>query len=262
MVGEHIVARDEHELPDEGEASVSIGERSRDLRLRKIMDYIQEQTRVSFAEIYEYLNKMRKKPLLKRVVGYDLTTLRLLDIIELEDGKYSPKVTVLKFSEGDLELALKHSRKLLLPLTASSENRRFWLATLFEYLEAEPPNPDDVTCLLQHLKSGYYREIYERMLEYQKMADETGLSKSNADSLLGRTDDLNDIRVNSEAPVSRGMSELAPVLTVETESLEKLMDLRGLIIGKLSSIEFSLQHRVPLKGRCDYCPHLEISITD
>ncbi len=261
MVGEHIVVRDEHELPDEGEASVSIGERSRDLRLRKIVDYIQEKSRVSFAEIYEYLNKQRKEPLLKRVVGYDLSTLRFLDIIELVDGKYSPKVTVRKFSEGNLELALEHSRKLLRPLTESYENRRYWLNTMFDYLEAEPLQPSKETCLLQHLRSDY-REIYGRMLEYLKMADETGLSKSNADSLLGHTDDLIDIRVNSEDPYSRGMSELAPVLTVETESLEKLMDLRGLIIGKLSSIEFSLRHGVPLKGRCDYCPHLEISITD
>jgi len=261
MIGEHIVARDEHELPDEDEASVSIGERSRDLRLRKIVDYIQEQPRVSRAEILEHLNKKKKEPIKERALGYDLSTLRFLDIIELVDGKYSPKVTVRKFSEGDLELALEHSRKLLRPLTESYANRRFWLATLFEYLEAEPPNPDDVTCLLQHLKLDY-RETYQRMLEYQKMADETGLSKSNADSLLGHTDDLNDIRVNSEDPYSRGMSELAPVLTVETESLEKLMDLRGLIIGKLSSIEFSLQHRIPLKGKCDYCTHLEISIIE
>ncbi len=89
-----------------------------------------------------------------------------------------------------------------------------------------------------------------------------GARARNTDSLSGHTDDLKDIRVNSEDPYSRGMSELAPVYTVETESLEKLMDLRGLIIGKLSSIEFSLRHRIPLKGRCDYCPHLEISITD
>jgi len=261
MVGEHIVARDEHELPDEDETSASKGRGNRDLRLRKILDYIQEQSRVSAEEISKYLNKKRETPVLKRVVQYDLSTLRLLDIIKLEDGKYSPKVTVRKLSKGDHELALKHSRKLLLPLTERIETRNYWLDTLFDYLEAEPPTPSDETCLLQHLKSEY-REIYERMLEYQKMADETGLSKSNANSLLGHTDDLNDIRVNSEEPYSRGMSELAPVLTVETESLEKLMDLRGLIIGKLSSIEFSLQHRIPLKGKCDYCTHLEISIIE
>lgn len=265
IVGEHIVARDEQELPDEDETSASRGKRSRDLRLRKILDYIQEKSRVSSAEILEHLNKKRKKPVSKRVLQFDLSTLRLLDTIELEDMTYSPKVTVRKFSEGDLGLALRHSRKLLRPWTERYDNRYFWLDLLVrDHLEAESPEPSDEMCLLQHLKSGYYRDIYERLLEYRRGLVETGLSEINLIPILGHSSDLNEIRKRLGLSPFPSMEnhENALALTVDDETLQKIADIRDLLIGKLMSIEYSLQNEIPLKSRCDYCPHLEISIIE
>ena len=251
-------------VPDEQGGLDSRG--GRVLRLREIQDYIKEKIHVSFGEILEYLNKNRREFVSERSIQHDLRLLRGLQLIELEDGKYRLKMGQREFTKGDLELALRHSRKLLRPWTESYENRYFWLDLMvFDHLEAETLEPSDEVCLLQHLKSGYYRDIYERLLEYRKMMEETGLSESNMLPVLGHTRDLKEIKKRLDDPsplISMDLIELAPGLTVADESLEKIVDLRDLLIGKILSIEHSLQNDVPLKGRCDYCPHLEISIIE
>jgi len=236
------------------------------LRLREILDYIKEKIHVSFGEILEHQNKNKKELVSERSMQHDLRLLRGLELIELEDAKYRLKAGQREFSKGDLELALKHSRKLLQSLTESYQNRYYWLDIMvFNHLEAETLEPSDEMCLLQHLKSGYYRDIYERMLEYRGMMEETGLTKSNILPVLGHNSDLKEIRERLDDPSPLPWMdhfELAPALTVDDESLENIVDLRDLLIGKMMSIEYSLQNDIPLKGRCDYCPHLEINIIE
>jgi len=236
------------------------------LRLRDIVDTIKNDLHVSAGEILESLNENRKEPVSMRSMQHDLRLLRGLELIELEDGKYRLKVGQRRLSKADLGQALTHSRKLLRPWKESIENRYFWLDLLvFDRLEAETLEPSDEMCLLQHLKSGYYRDIYERLLEYRRVLVETGISEGNLIPLLGHSSDLLEVRKRLEglSPFpSMENHKHAPALTVDDETLKKIVDLRDLLIGKLISIEFSLQHNVPLKGRCDYCPHLEISIID
>jgi len=249
---------------DEHEGIDSRGRRI--LRLRDIVDYIKNDFHVSAGEILEHLNKSRKDHVSMRSMQHDLRLLRGLELIMLEDGKYRLKAGQRRLSKADHELSLTHSRKLLRPWKESFENRYFWLDLLvFEQLEVESFEPSDEMCLLQHLKSGYYRDTYERLLAYRGILNETGLSECNMLPVLGHSSDLMDIRKRLEglSPFpSMENQEQAPALTVDDETLKKAMDLRDLLIGKLSSIEYSLQHDVPLKGRCDYCPHLEISIIE
>ena len=197
---------------------------------------------------------------------HDLRLLRGLELIELENGRYRLKAGQRRLSKADHELSLTHSRKLLRPWKESFENRYFWLDLLvFEQLEVESLEPNDEMSLLQHLKSGYYRDIYQRMLAYRGVLDETRLSECNTLPYLGHSNDLMEIRKRLEglSPFpSMENPEQAQALNVNDETLKKAVDLRDLLIGKLSSIEYSLQNDIPLKGRCDYCPHLEITIIE
>ena len=210
------------------------------------------------------MNTNKTKRISNRSIQHDLRFLRGLDLIELDNAEYSLKVGQKKFSKGDHELALKHSRKLLESLTERSVHIHLWLDLLvFDNLGAESLEHPDEMCLLQHLKSGYYQDIYERMLEYRNMMKETGLAESDRYPILGHTNDLKDILMKSEKPPPRVRPfPSSSFVTVESEALKKIIDLRDLLIGKLISIEHSVKHLTPLKGSCEYCPHLKIKIIE
>ena len=110
-----------------------------------------------FKELEPVSVKNKKEPVSKRSTQHDLRLLRGLELIELEDAKYHLKASQREFTKSDLELALKHSRKLLRPWTENYQNRYSWLDLLvFKHLETEPLEPSDEMCLLQHLKSANY----------------------------------------------------------------------------------------------------------
>ena len=104
-----------------------------------------------------------------------------------------------------------------------------------------------------------------KMLEYWKMMEKIGLSGINQLPILGHSSDLHEIKKRLEGqslfPLMEN-HENAPALTVDDKTLQKIGDIRELLIDKLTSIENSIDNEIPLKSRCDYCPHLEISIIE
>lgn len=84
-------------------------------------------------------------------------------------------------SKHDYDLALKHSKNLVF---STSEKQRFdqmdpFLALdLLAFHDVNKLCPDvDDECFVQHLRTGYQKDVYVLMQKYRQLMDETGFSR-------------------------------------------------------------------------------------
>jgi len=246
-------------------------------RLKKILLAIGEGPK-SFSELEKVMEDVDR-----RTLYYNLDDLKALDLIFLDDktGKYcSAKSKVVKIfnSKRDYELALEHSRKLALPKD-SKHLDTLWIQFKLDELgnpEMFGPENLDARMLVQHIETGYpnisailgrlkslYPEIasisdrLRKNPEFNPLA-EFGLFPSG---ILYPPEEYLD--TDTAKSFAERKAEREKILTTqEKATIDEAENLGKLLIGEIVFIGNSVKHGIPLKGYCDHCPHLRVSIKD
>jgi len=97
-------------------------------------------------------------------------------------------------------------------------------------------------CVYQHLKTGYYEEIFVYVEEYRQLMTETGLIEER------RTMKIHDFERLKNMP------------TKKSEKHKRIEVLEPLIYGKICFIMEDVRQGIPLKGYCDHCPLSKVKI--
>ena len=167
-------------------------------------------------------------------------------------------------SKHDYNLALKHSKNLVF---STSEKQRFdqmdpFLALdLLAFHDVNTLCPDvDNECFVQHLRTGYFNDVYVLMQKYRKLMDETGFSKYPG--FPKHFSSFEEVFGSAAAPqelVSRAAAHKEAPHTAEGK-VKEIEDLRNLLVGKIYSIVNDVANGVPLRGYCEYCPDRKVTI--
>jgi hypothetical protein len=269
-------------------------------RMRLILDKLKEKNPMSGDEIEQLIcGKSQADKIVKRSVQNYLAELRALGLIvhDLKAGIYQLAESKKVFqSKHDYEIALNHSRRLVLSrkdsqrLDQMSPNAALDLLVFGRARALGSERDVDNECLVQHLRTGYYREVYALMERYRQLMDETGLSKIPSIpkfSLSGLTwaeqSHMVGVEENiSERDLARALFEDAktaankiriqvnPFPSTDTPEyvyvtktkMQEIIDLRDLLIGRIYSTAKDVVNGIPLQGYCKHCPDLKITILD
>jgi hypothetical protein len=192
-------------------------------------------------------------------------------------------------SRHDFELALKHTKNLVF---STREKQRFDLMhphLVLDLLVFTKEKGVDDECFLQHLRTGYFNEVYVKMERYHRLMDETGLSEIpripkicstrgswledsssvSADSNVSG-EDFERMMLEEQFPIkdnmlvidvnSNSLGGQPNIKYVSKEKFKEIIDLRDLLIGKLYSILNDVKNSIPLQGYCEHCPDRKILI--
>ena len=187
----------------------------RNIRLKSIIEFLSEEHQPrTFSEIMNHVRKKWKK-ITERNIHYDLILLGSVDRIVSNTpskGLYSIKGPII-LSQGDYDLARRHNEVLLVSTEERQcldcMNDKTWLNALPTYQGG---------FLLDHLKSGYYREFWLPYREY--------------------------IELNESEKVTR----------LKKEQAERKESLSKELITKLRTIMDRFNHGALLDGHCSNCP--------
>jgi hypothetical protein len=162
-----------------------------------------------------------------RLIQYDLSDMEKLGIIKLDEQKglyYLPGPKLL--TPKDYEFALEHSRMLLFTQTLrqgfNNISQDKWVNTLLNadrYVDSK-----ELGCLMQHLKTGYYEELWLLLEEYSKLK---GIAKQSSEKMKDR-----------------------------------LIELEQNIIDTFSDIMMEVEHGNILRGSCKICENRRMSVTN
>jgi len=241
-----------------------------------------EQHPHKFGELFESVKKETKLKIKERTLHRHLDTLLELNLIVYDDkeGEYclpQSKKQVFE-SKHDYDLALKHSRLLVF---STKETQRFDQMDPFLALDVvvffdDPLNRDiDNECVMQHLKTGYYKEVYVFMQKYRQLLDKTGVSlwaglpKLFSSEFAGETPSeivvqastLKDEYIKLPRRYGLGASK-DEFIHVHRKEMKEIYDLRNLLVGKLYSIVNDVRNGIPMRGYCDHCPHHKLTIKE
>jgi len=224
-----------------------------------------------------------------RMVQYYLRELCELDIAvydaEAKAYKLKRLQKIVFESKADYEIALKHSRKLLLSdkekqrfdlinphtailMLAFPEGVRFdsGVSGFGEIVISGWEEPE----LLQHLKTGYFEDFWLPLQKYRKMIkesdfpdlSETKPPRSPVPPFIPKfgTPEYEEWRKHLKAEEERERERRRKFLS--SPEIKQLKDLEMYLIGKLYTLMRSVEHGIPLAGYCDLCPHLRITIKE
>jgi len=231
--------------------------------------------------------------IVKRSVQNYLAELRALGLIvdDLKAGIYQLAESKKVFqSKHDYEIALNHSRRLVLSRKDSQRLDQMSPNAALDLLVFVCERDIDDLCFVQHLRTGYHKEVYALIERYRQLMDETGLSKIPSIpkfSLSGLTwaeqSHMAEVEENiSERDLARALFEDAktaanririqvnPFPSTDTPEyvyvtktkMQEIIDLRDLLIGRIYSTANDVVNGIPLQGYCKHCPDLKITILD
>jgi len=253
--------------------------------LKKILLAIGEGPK-SFSELEKVMEDVDR-----RTLYYNLDDLKALDLIFLDEqtGKYcSTKLKTVKSfnTKKDYELALKHSRKLILPNYSKGVDLP-WIYYILERV-TDPAfstgvEGRDSKMLIQHIKTGY-PEISTLLEKQESLNLEANriigkIREKHMPGFLKFTTEgfhpggflfpLDDEYWSpetaehfAEAKAERDKI-IGPWTTKEEKaSIQEYEKVIKLMIGEVISLIGSVEHGAPLRGYCDYCPHHRVSIRD
>jgi len=246
-------------------------------RMRKLLETLQ-QGPLSASDACRWLGMPQNRTGLRTVENY-LAELRGIGLVHYDPAnKVYEAAGVRKrifTSRDDYELALKHSRGLVLSsklkLRLDQTEPALALDELVFTDEASGGDKDYI-CLKQHLKTGYFEEVYIPMQRYRQLLDETGISKCPSFPKLfcpefsSETPDelvAEAASMRGSLPSAEGMKEYAAQLhlDVDVKKLREIMELRDSLVGKVYSIVYDIKHGIPLRGCCDSCPDRSLTIS-
>lgn len=262
------------------------------LRQRFILDKL-EQKPLTIEEIEDFYKKNNYK-IGSRTIEYDLEHLKILKIIEYDSIVKIYQIANRKQTfnnKAEYDLAMKHCRRLCF---TSREKQRFdqtnpfLVLDLLAFYDTRAPMDVDDRCFVQHLKTGYFKEIYEDLEKYRGLMDKTGYSDNSSFPKL--YDKIADIfSENSPQEMVSSASELKNANfrkqqvedEIETQKAHwkllmrengkptsfkvnkedrEIYNLRALLVGKIYAIVNDLSHGIPLQGFCDCCPTMKVKI--
>jgi predicted transcriptional regulator len=234
-------------------------------RMRLILDKLKEQP-MTFNEIVRLVYKKGSK-IAKRTAQNYIAELVALGFVtyDSEAKIYGLTGTMKKEfqSKHNYDLALKHSKNLV---SSTSEKQRFdqmdpFLALdLLAFHDINPcPDVDD-ECFVQHLKTGYFKDVYVLMQKYRQLMDETGFSRylgfpkyfSSFEEPFGSSQTPQEL-------VSR-VAAHKEAKHMEKDKIKEIENLRNLLVGKIYSIVNEVANGIPLQGYCEYCPDRKVTI--
>jgi len=259
--------------------------------MRLIMDKLQEK-QMPLAEIEQLVYRSQVSRIGRRSVQNYLAELIALRLVN-----YNPQTRYYEWAENktefrtrhDYDIALKHSRNLILT-TRERQGLDYTNPCLaLDLLVFEFYRDIDCKCLVQHLQTGYFQDIYTLMEKYRQLMDETGLSEIpglpklfSASSTWIEDSHKAGVKENiTQANFERSMidnfptkgdmlmidvnsmvlgSSLSNIKYVHKAKYKKIVDLRDLLVGKIYSVVNDVIQGIPLQGYCDHCPNRKITI--
>lgn len=184
----------------------------------------------------------------RRTLQNYLLELKALGLVAFDETQSSYQWTESRqvYSKTDYQLSLEHSKLLVLSSqdnTKDDENMRldswdpFYAVDLIVFSDITTSANLKDKCLYQHIRTGY-PETYGLMEKYRGILDKLGYSESP------------------------GIPKLESFFRSETipKELKEAIELRNLLVGKLYFIVEQVKHGIPLKGFCDCCPRLHVSV--
>lgn len=252
-------------------------------RMKKILDSIEERPR-TLQDILVLASGNDNTRYTARTIQYDLQGLKILGLIKYKDGTYFPTYARYEFkSKYDYIIALKHSENLLFSKSETTLHSRFDQMNPFEAVDRlvfsdhlHRPPVDDV-CFVQHLRTGYFQDIYSLLKEYRQLMDDTGLSNISGFPKIMQTEFFNEphpemmisqaSRLGKDNRVDKDMRSLARAkinlpISINREKFKEICDVRDLLVGKIYSVINDVRNRSPLLGYCDHCPIKKITINE
>ncbi len=267
-------------------------------RMNNIKKNLKEKPMI-FQDIFESLKKAKLitgNNTDKRSVQNYLAELNALEITTYDPSsgfyKSAENEKQVFESKHDYQIALTHSKNLLFSNSKDNTQRfdRINPNLAVDLLVYESERDADDFAIWQHLKTGC-PEIFEDLLKYRELMDETGLSKRSClPKLDGRTysnenteqriefDDGLPKRPSHEPfpsflpntiddkPIdftsgTLGLNKI--IARVPASKVEEILNLRDSIVRKIyGHIMNSVRNGTPLKGNCDFCPNKEVIIKE
>ncbi|MBA7613067.1 hypothetical protein ES703_20310 [subsurface metagenome] len=220
-------------------------------RMNKIREVLEERP-LSPGELFSSVEPQYTGKSNRRQHQRDLRGLMIQDLIYFEDGLYLSRDNKPEYNDAEYKIALNHSKQLILTSEGSQGFDQIMREAAAGTL-ASHPNP----WLIEHLKTGYFYEIYQPLLKYRE------LKEKNPKIFNMRPKDVQvpvDIRQSDgpwfkaeecEIAVAANPEVVAEFCKLEGEITEKIYDLVGRVVnGNL------------LSGRCDACPLSHIKIKE
>jgi hypothetical protein len=265
-------------------------------RMRMILGKFEEQP-MTFEQIHTLVFRGSATHIGKRTTQNYLAELRALGLVHYDDhtqlyelARNNKQVYETRY---DYEIALKHAKHLVL---STRHNQRFDQMSpnaALDLLVFESERDIDDQCFVQHLQTGYVRDVYALMEKYKKLMDETGLSKIPSipkfgfsgstwseqshmaavqENISERDFEKKALLEETQVKGDKLMIEVSPFYStrfitrqpeyvyIAKEKIREIIDLRDLLVGRTYSIVNDVINGIPLKGSCNHCPTLKVSI--
>jgi len=111
----------------------------------------------------------------------ELKALGLVSYDPIEKVYEKPGFRLVVYNPHDHQLALEHSTNILFP---AEGNQRYWNpqfileSLIYQDLDNSNAFTIEDRCFRQHLRSGYFKEVYILLQKYRQLMDESAISKN------------------------------------------------------------------------------------
>jgi hypothetical protein len=260
-------------------------------RMRLIMDRLKEKPML-LEEIEQLVCKSQTDKIGRRSVQNYLAELIALQLVSYDSKTklYEWIDNKMKFqNKHEYDVALKHSRNLVLTTPKRRGLDQTNPCRALDLLVYESDRDINYQCFTQHLRTGYFHQIYALMEKYHQLMDETALSETEGlpklFSVVSSWDGQNH-RVEAEEKVTQKNSKelvinsfpmKGDMLMIDVNSVilgssspnikyvhktkyKEIVDLRDLLVGRICSVVNDVIQGIPLRGFCDHCPNQKITI--
>jgi len=235
-------------------------------RLASLYKFINEKRRITVEEAQKHLEEMGHGDIDERQIRNYLYDLEALGLIIHEEGT---KTYVLEkipkkrqfTTKADHELALEHSKKLLF---STSENQLFDLMNP-EMWADELAFSWRHELLRQHLKTGYFDDIYLLLEKYKRITPIPPQYQFEPEPKRPPhmpAPPLINIKLPSSGIIKHGEKMEKSEQKEDEKIVAAREKLRKEITEKLCTLMYKVEHGTPLEGECDCCPHLHITIKE
>ena len=138
---------------------------------------------------------------------------------------------------------LKHSRTILLTRSDYQGLEDWAPANLMENLIRLRDREIEVSCLMQHFKTGYHDELWTPLMEYKKLIEHYG----------GPVVPYPPRFQEAIGGYGKGLREAFE--RIPEKDQKRLLELKKRFLDSLDGVIFGVKNDKPLRGRCDYCPN-------
>jgi hypothetical protein len=217
-------------------------------RMKRIIEELKKQP-MSISDI----EKLFDNKVGRRTLQNYMLELKALGLVAYDGQLYQWIESRQVYSKTDFELALRHSKLLVLSYQDKSQSMDdndllrqdamdpFLAVDLIVFSDIETTAKLKDKCLYQHIRTGY-PEMFALMEKYRGILDKLGYSKEPHMPKIGMFFEREWETIPKE--------------------LKEAIELRNVLAGKLYFIVEQVKHGIPLKGFCDCCPRLHVSVQD